>query len=369
MAIRGGFGIFFDRPEGNIIATTPASPPFQVLSQYENGNLASITGGPQAPLTPWGTIQAIDPNLKNPYTMNFSLSVQREIRGGMFVEGAYVGNLGRHLLRQPDINQVPFDRLAANAQLPAAERLAVNAMRQFRGFSEIRSRLSDSTSNYHGLQLHTSKRKGAFLFTGNYTFSKVLTDASGTAENPEDYTNRHYNYGPATFDRNHILVGTATYQFGKLIAMPVVARAALGGWELSGIARRQSGAPLTISANTSTGTRRADYVRGEATLASGSRSAALWFNTSAFAAPANDRRGTSGVGIVRGPSLSLIDLSMRKNFPLSDRVNLRIQIDAFNALNWTNYLNVAVNVSQPGAGSINSAGSARSLQLAAKINF
>ena len=59
----------------------------------------------------------------NGYTEQFSLGVQRELPEGMFAEVSYVGNLGRHLLRQPNINQIPFDLNAANAALPTAQQL------------------------------------------------------------------------------------------------------------------------------------------------------------------------------------------------------------------------------------------------------
>ena len=72
-------------------------------------------------------------------------------------------------------------------------------------------RLSDSTSNYHGMQLYAAKRKGDLLMTTSYTWSKVLTDASGFNDNPEDPFNRKFNYGPATFDRRHVFALTYTY--------------------------------------------------------------------------------------------------------------------------------------------------------------
>ena len=68
------------------------------------------------------------------------------------VEAAYVGNLGRHLLRAPDINQATFAALIANAALPAAQRASVNALRPYQGYSAINMRLSDATSNYHSMQ-------------------------------------------------------------------------------------------------------------------------------------------------------------------------------------------------------------------------
>src|SRR5207237_1471016 len=114
--------------------------------------------------------------------------------------------------------------------------------------SAIRMRLSDSTSNYHGLQLFAAKRTGRARSTLSYTWSKVLTDASGFNDNPEDPFNRRFNYGPATFDRRHIFAATYTYE-PKIFShvQNGFAKALLHGYELSGIVRLQSGAFFTVT--------------------------------------------------------------------------------------------------------------------------
>lgn len=117
-SIRGGFGMYFDRIEGNIIFPLISNPPFVNSASFDNGNLSDIRGGGASALSVFGTVAAIDPGLKTPYTMNFSLGVQRELPFGLFAEANFVGNLGRHLTRNPDINVVPFDRLLSNLALP-----------------------------------------------------------------------------------------------------------------------------------------------------------------------------------------------------------------------------------------------------------
>src|SRR5713226_7708279 len=121
-SIRGGFGMFYDKVEGNLIFSQVNLPPFIAQPQFENGNIANPSGGAASALAPFGGISAIDPNLGISYSMNFSLGVQRELPRGFFVEATYVGNEGRNLIRQPDINAIPFAALAANAALPAAQR-------------------------------------------------------------------------------------------------------------------------------------------------------------------------------------------------------------------------------------------------------
>jgi hypothetical protein len=367
-AIRGGFGIFYDRVEGNIIFPSEGNPPYVTSAQFSNANLSNITGG-STTVAPFDTINAIDPNLDTPYTESYSLSVQRELPWGFFAEAAYVGNLGRHLIRQPDINQATFAALAANAALPAAQRVDTNTLRPFKGYSAIRMRLSDSTSNYHSMQLFAAKRTGRFRSTFSYTWSKVLTDASGFNDNPEDAFNRNYSYGPATFDRRHIFAATYTYTLPTLAHSNGFLKAVLGGYELSGITRLQSGAYFTVVGNTSTGSRRADYLGGPVLLSNGERSQGAWVNRAAFASAPDTRRGTAGVGTVEGPGSQSWDFSFRRRIGLTERLKLQLQADIFNAFNRTNFRDMDVNLANASFGTLTAAGTPRSIQLGMKFTF
>jgi hypothetical protein len=367
-SIRGGFGMYYDRVEGNLIFPSEGNPPFATSSQFSNANLSNITGG-STTVAPFDTINAVDPNLDTPYTMSYSVSVQRELPYGFFAEAAYVGNLGRHLIRQPDINQATFAALSANAALPTAQRLDTNALRPFKGYSAIRMRLSDSTSNYHAMQLYLTKRKGDFLMTMSYTWSKVLTDASGFNDNPDDPFNRRYSYGPATFDRRHIFVATYSYKVPFFRHSNGFVKAMLDGFELSGITRFQSGAYFTVTGNTSIGTRRADYLGGEVLVPNGERTATSWINRAAFAPAPDTRRGTSGVGNVEGPGSQVWDFSIRRRISLTERFKLQFQADIFNAFNRTNFRDMEVSASSAAFGQLTAAGPGRNIQFGLKLTF
>jgi hypothetical protein len=368
-SIRGGFGMFYDRPDGNIVFPTLNSPPFIKTVQFQNGNLSNPSGGVAAALAPFATVTAIDQNLRLPYTENFSLGIQRELPRGFLAEAAYVGNVGRHLLRGPDINQPSFDALVANAALPTAQRASTNTLRPYKGFSTITERLSDSTSNYHALQLYTTKRTGDLTLTASYTFSKALTDASGEGDNPEDPANRHYSYGPASFDRRHMLVGTYSYQIPFARHWKSPAKFVFAGWQVSGINRFQSGPYYSVTGNTSIGGRRADYVGGSVLLPDGQRTIAAYLNAAAFAAAPNGRRGNSGAGIVQGPGLLLWDLSLRKEFAATERIRIRFQGDIFNVPNRANFRGLNTNLTDLAFGRISAAGPGRNVQLGLKLRF
>jgi hypothetical protein len=350
-------------------------PPFTSSATLENGNLAALTSARAAAPTPFAQIDVIDPNLVVPYTMSYSLSVQRELPKGIFVEAAYVGNLGRHLLRQPDINQPSFDALRANAALPANQRLTTNAMRPYKGYSAIRMRMSDSNSNYNSLQLYAAKRRGNSTMTVSYTFSKALADTSGNGDNPEEFSNRSFNYGPTSFDRRQIFVATYTYRlpFFKQLKSASLAGNLLKGWEVSGITRFQTGQHYTPVANTTIGGRRADYLGGDIALPDSERNQSRWFNTAAFGPAPEDRRGNASPGSIEGPGRNLWDLSLRKQFAITEQVRLQFRGDMFNAFNHVNLsLNnggLVVNHAANNYGTITNAAPGRQVQLGLRLTF
>jgi hypothetical protein len=380
-SIRGGFGMFYDKVEGNLIFGQINLPPFINTPQFENGNLSNISGGTPSALAPLAAISAIDPNLKVAYSMNYSAGVQRELPHGFFVEATYVGNQGRHLIRQPDLNAIPFDALVANQ--PPGPNANLNTLRKYKGYTNINFRLSDATSTYNGLQLYVVKRKGDLELTGAYTWSRNLTDTSGNGDGldvGEDPFNRHYNYGPANFDRRHIFVATYDYHIPFLRDKKGVEGAVLSGWEVSGITRFQSGGYFTPTGNTAIGTRRADYIGGPVLLSNPGPDG--WINPAAFAPAPLGRRGNAPVGIVQGPMLQTWDFSMRKQFRLTERFNLRFQADMFNAFNRANFRapDVAFGTctvtatsqcapSNGAFGKIGTAGPARNIQFGLKLNF
>ena len=366
-SIRGGFGMYYDRIEGNLIFPSLSNPPYATSAQFQNANLSNITGG-STTAAPFAQINAVNPDLDTPYTMSYSLSLQRELPHGIFAEAAYVGNLGRHLIRQPDINQPTFEQLRSN--IPPGPNVNVNFLRPYKGYTAIRMRMSDSTSNYHGLQLYAAKRKGDLLMTTSYTWSKVLTDASGLNDNPEDPFNRKFNYGPATFDRRHVFSLTYTYTPKMFSRMRGFARAVLDGYEISGITRFQSGAYLTATAtgNSALGNRRADCL-GDPLFPNGERDANHWADRSAFQAAPDFRRGTCGVGTIEGPGAQTWDFSLRRNFGLTERFKLRFQADIFNAFNRTNFRDMETNLSNAAFGQISVAGPPRNIQFGLKLIF
>jgi hypothetical protein len=371
-SFRGGVGIFYDRPEGNIIFSTLNSPPFSESVAVENGNLGNPLGGAAAAQAPRGTIEAIDPNLTVPRVTNWSFSVQRQLPLGLFGEVAYVGSAGRHQIRRPDINALSGDQLRARAALPAASQPNINSLRPYQGFSTINMHLSDAVSDYDALQVFVKRARGRLTYSFSYTYGKAQANASlrgdsGVEAGDDPYEGAKDNYGPTDSDRRHIFVATYGYQipFFRNTTGPV--KTVLDGWEISGVTNYQSGAGFTVTGPTSIGNRRADYTG--ATIALDNPTYTKWFNTDAFVSAPDDRKGNSPIRNVRGPSFQRWNMTLRKRTTLAKDVRLTLQLDAFNVFNMVNFKGLNTTIGNAAYGTLNAASPPRQLQVGARLDF
>jgi hypothetical protein len=372
-AIRGGFGMYHDRPEGNMIFSSVLLPPYSYQVQYQNGNLSNPSGGTVAAAAPLGTIAAVDPNLKVAAIYNFNFGIEHEFHNGFWLQAMYVGNVGHHLLRQANINQPSFAALEANQALPSASRPVTNAIVPYKGYSTINMILSDSNSNYNAFQTRVTKRKGDSIFTVNYTWSHALADTPGNYNSNGDaieWTDRHYNYGPTNYDRRHLFVATYTYRIPLLRNAKGFVGGAFAGWEISGITRIQTGQYLTPTGTALIpGTRRATYTGLPVALPSDQRGPDLWFNTKAFVNPPGTGLGNAGVGTIQGPGWDVWNLSLRKVFKIREQWRLQFTADAFNAFNHVNFDNPQIAVNNGAYGTITSSQPARQIQFSARLQF
>jgi len=362
--IRGGYGIFYDRIQGNPTFYTLNNPPYVGSAQYQYGNLSNITGGAGV-IPPWGTIQTIDPGLKIPNSQQFSLTIQRELPLRLFAEVSYVGSLGRHLLDEPDINQPSF---ALMASVPSTT--SENSIRPYVGYSAIQQFESRATNNYHSVQALLTRRVGRVMFTAAYTFSKNLGDSNSDTSNNYNFFNVRSYYGPTDFDIRQVLVGTFIWNLPALRGQSRFLRRPFGEWQLSGVIHVQTGFYQTVTGAAAIITgRMADYVGGDWLLPNAGPNG--WYNKAAFAKAPQGRWGTSGAGNIEGPGMQIYDLSLTKFFTVNERrsITLRFRADFINALNCVNFENPNTDISSSSFGTISSAYPPRNIQLGVKLQF
>jgi hypothetical protein len=372
---RGGIGLFYDRPEGNVIFSQVNLPPFVPSISVENGNLANPLGGVASSAAVLGGISSLDPNMEIPRQVQYSFGVQRELPWGHFGEVTYVGNRGRNLLWNPNINIPTFEEEIANLALPTAQRANFNVLRPYQGYSNISQRRSDAFSDYHSLQLYLNKRRGDVRYTVSYTLADADALGSGNGDNlleaegwrPSENFDVSYFVGPPSNFRRHALVITPTYSPPYMRHRRDLLGQILGGWEISGKIRWQSGQLLTPSGNTSIGGRRADYTGAEITISD--RDELRWFNTDAFVPAPNDRRGNATLGTIEGPHWKQADVSFRKKFRFSATTNVELRADVFNVFNTLNLNNPNTNISAAAYGQIASARIPRQSQFSLRFSF
>lgn len=382
-AVRGGAGLFYYRPQGNLVFSQLNLPPFLQNTQFGVGNLSTLTSLSATSTGLQAGISAVDPKNKNPYTWQYSLGVQRQLPSKVLLEASYVGSVSHHQLRQPNVNIPDLAPVFAN-QTSAAPNSSIAAFNPYKGFNGISQNRFDSNYNYNALQVFASKRSGAVTATLSYTYSKALGDSAGNNITLENWRDLNYNYGPLSNDRRHAFVASFTLQAPELKGKNFLLREIAGGWQLSGVARLQSGAYFTIQ-QTSTvqlGTVRADYVPGQGRVYNAHAGLCGYLNNGA-GGTCNDSAkpyittpkaqanhyGNAPVGGVVGPGLSQTDATLAKTFPFGERARLKLQADMFNVLNRTNFNGLNLNTSSSNFGTISSAFPPRQMQLGARILF
>jgi hypothetical protein len=168
-------------------------------------------------------------------------------------------------------------------------------------------------------------------------------------------------------------------KWGGRLGTSAFGRRVINGWQISGIIIAQSGAPFDITDSTgatlfgTTGSR-ANWASGatiDTALLSGSVESRLtqYFNTAAFT-KAGTGFGNVGRDLLRGPGQRNIDLSVNKRIPVTDRVNVELRGELFNAFNMANFANPSGSVTSTAFGTISSTtGNPRVAQLALKLMF
>ncbi|MBV8573409.1 MAG: TonB-dependent receptor plug domain-containing protein [Acidobacteriaceae bacterium] len=389
-AIRGGYGVFYDRTLNGIWEQNAfTDPPLVQSTTITNTNFDRVLGGTvSVPLGPAGLIATGTPQFKVPSYQDFNFSVQQELARNTVFEIAYVGTLGRHLLGEVDLNQ---PTLTARILSPMAQ---VNAIAPFLGYSDILTRTPNFTSNYNSLQVALTRRVSQGLTLQlSYTWSKNLTNM------PYDrgyatYNTYNYNmtYGPSQYNQPQTFVASYVYDLPFFRRQQGFVGHVLGGWEISGITTVASGQSITITQasdpfnsadfpgapGTYPGGLGIDYtadfairtnvVPGQRLKGPGTGTRLQWFNTGAFS-PAIGQFGNEGVGVILGPGEQIWDLAALKNFNVGERFSFQLRCETFNTFNHTNFSGVSTNINSNTFGQVTSAHDPRNLQLGLKLNF
>lgn len=388
MAVRGGFGMFYNRMSHGVVLTDfAAQPPIINLPSIFFGTMAGLrnASGVQFP----ANVLGVDPGGKIPRVMNFSLSVQGDIGYGTILDVGYSGSLGRNLLWQRNLNAIPLGTnfLASSRDTTNNGVLPVNFLRPFMGYGNVNLREPGASSNYHSLQVSANRRFAQRAQYGlSYTWSKSLdynSDDAATVSNIIPV--RVWNYGLSAYDRTHVLKANWLYELPNMVERNHRLRWLVNEWQLSGIYTISSGAPAGIGFSTvnpvditGSPTEGARVVlTGEPTLGRGERTFERWFNTGVVALPATGTIGNAARTNIRLPGVHNWDLTAYKNFRVRERLNTQLRAEFYNAFNHTQYSSVDTTARFDAQGrqvntqfgQVTSTRVARRIQLAVRITF
>jgi hypothetical protein len=346
-AVRGGFGMFYNRMAGGIVAFPFASqPPLVETPIVFHGSTSSLLNA-KGVVFP-SAVLGLDRRGKVPTIMNHSVGIQQSIGAGTVVDVAYVGSLGRRLLWTRNINEVPLGAnfRPENFDPTTGRPLPTAFLRPYVGYEDILIREPGSSSSYHSLQVSADRRFARTLqFGASWTWSKALgyNDADdeivSTLVSP-----RVWNYGLASFDRTHVLKLNWLWDLPRTRWGNRVLKGALNNWQVAGIGSFVSGAPLGISYTTTTAVDITGSTHGSRVvvlanpvLPRSDRTFAQFFRTDVFRLPDVGTVGNAARSLIRGPGINNWDISLFKTFPVRDRVRLQFRCEAYNAFNHTQF--------------------------------
>jgi hypothetical protein len=353
----------------NLNNPTPALPFPNVKAQNP------LPSGLTPAATPFNQVAwYMAPDVKNPYSIQWNVGVQRQLTASTILSADYVGSGSRRL----DMNGFYNTALTPGPGAPQSRNL-------YNHIVPTRYARSWGRSNYNSLQTMLNKRFSQGLAAMvSYTWSKSIDlGCSGWFNlegcNIQDPYNFNKDRSVSAFDVPHLLTMNWLYElpFGagkKLNSGNRAVDFAIGGWQINAIVLLRTGAPYTINVNgdianvgNASGYMRPNLV-GDPKLSG--RTTATWFNRAAFAVPAQFTFGNLGRNTMRADNFKNIDFSVFRTFRIRERASVEFRAESFNLTNSVSFAAPGSNMSTPTFGQVSStASTARQLQFGLKINY
>jgi hypothetical protein len=388
--LRGGFGMYRYHDEQNVQAAALQLPAGEYTFSPPNpsGNapqtfpyIASFAGNTSYVLP--GSIGVLNPtDSEQPLTMSYSFTVSQRMPWASTAEVSYVGNDAKYLSNYNsalgNLNILPAGTLFSQANIGlfgdkngAATTSApgISQLYPYALYGSIHEINHNEYSNYNSMQASWNKQSGHFNFLANYTFSKALgirgeNGGAGVA----DQTNVANNYGVLPNDRTHLFNAAYSYQEGSLLHGNKLLGGLVNGWQISGITQFQSGIPLQANSSTNFNMNgnfplntllpngvnlcpdamkncqglNSDAITGTPSITaqpiltcdpSKNLAKNQYINGACFAEPTPGNNGPFIFPYIKGPAFFDSDLSLFKNFQISESKKVQFRFSAYNWLN------------------------------------
>ena len=359
--LRGGAGLFFDRPAGNSIYAQVQNPPTIRNVTLRYSNLQSLTSGLATEAPPTLTVYQYESGL--PSTWQWNGGLQFVLPWAIALDVEYTGQHAYNLVENVNINAVDLGSAFASTNqdptlsspLPGGAAVVADQMRAFRGFSSITQAQPRGWLTSHSLQMSFNRRfrngvsfgfNDAWLLsqTGS-TGARLQHNADGTFSERPDQAQadellgnfvpvRHNFKGNFVWDLPDVHAESSTMKTIGYLA---------NDWQVSGVWTAATGSAYTVGTSYQSGgnqnvTGSADYggrMRIVGDIGSGCSSDPLrQFTAAGFAPPPVGSVGLeSGADYLRGCFQSVLDLSIARNIKVGGNRNLQLRVDMFNAPN------------------------------------
>jgi hypothetical protein len=432
MAIRGGYGIFYEHTNGNEGNTESleGSAPFVLTSSQFNVQGYTNIGAGGGSLFPLSLTQ-IPTQVQWPYVQQWNLDVQKELPEHIILSVAYVGSKGTHLTILSDDNQLfpvaagsnpfaagqpitaadcnnivnpltglpntgatlgngtPVPAGALNNLFVACGNSADLVRTRFPGVSTVPNLQDGANSIYNALQVSANRTIGALTVSLAYTYSHSIDDSSDRSDtafvNSYDYA---MNRASSTFDQRHNLAISYVYALPFFKSSSGLERTLLGGWQISGITVAQTGNPFSVTNNTTYGDNagvgngegtgsRPDLVGNPFAVTAAQRNAVdtlsqggyLYYNPNAFAIPTGLTFGNVGRDTLYLPGRLNFDFGLSKKFSINEKTGFDFKWEMFNVFNHTQFDAIDSGINDASFLQLNGTHDPRRMQFSVRFYF
>jgi hypothetical protein len=371
VVIRGGAGLFFDRPDGNTVFSIPGNPPLSSSQDLRNGQLQTLGQGLRAVGVPALSIYEYDSKI--PASVQWQIGAQVSLPWASVVDVSYVGNHGYNRLgafqggSSVNLNAIDIgaaylpanqDATMGTLPTPGAAAYTTNLLRSYRGLSTIAQQTADFYDTYHSIQSNYNRRfRNGVQFGLNYTLSLSFTGNTGLQKRLQHGADgsislRADQQAYEDLNKNlnlqrHIIKGSGVWDLPDVKAdsgvLEVLALLA-NDWQLSGILTAGSAPKYDVTyAYTNNGqnvnlTGSPDYAARIVFTGDPGKGCSSdpyrQFNAPAITGPTYNSLGLeSGRNLLTGCPDHTVDLSILRTIRLGGSRQLHVRLDAFNAFN------------------------------------
>jgi len=362
--LRGGAGLFYDRPFGNSVISMAGNPPASKFVTMQFNSLQTLTTGG---LTTQGApaLNTIQYDAPLPSSVQWNGGAQMTLPWSISLDLEYVGQHAYNRVRTVNINAPDFgvgflpqnqDPTLASSTTPGATAYATNILRPYRGYGQISHRLFDLWETYHSIQFSLNRR---FSHGWSFGFNDTMgiSDMSNGPARLQHAADGTYSFRADQAKADELL-GNQTpaahlFRANFVWDMPDIRRTEpvlkvvgliVNDWQLSGIWAGNTGTAYTVGFSYQSGggninlTGSPEYAARIRVVGDPGKgcSSDLYrqFNTAAFQGPLNNSDGLeSGNNYMHGCFQSALDLAVARNIRLGGGRNLQLRVDMFNAPN------------------------------------